>query len=154
MSEPSPHDFSPSDPAGSGTEEEALFSLLLQRHRSAMSSRIVLSSIGRTLSVAVAIYVSLSDPLSVVQVVTVGLITYLLCFVWLMESRQLSLQILGLERTMARHSGGETEDLYIESGYYFLRPNIRLLSAYEPAAWMTLITSLLIVSGILNGIGR
>ena len=135
-------------------ENNAVLAALLQRHSAAMRARTVIGAVGRSLSVALAILIALPGTLSVVQVLAGALIVCVLGGIWFGESRRLSQQIVGLEKTLARHTGGTAEDLYIESGYYFLRVRFGFVSFLEPIAWTVVNLTLLIVSAVINGIIR
>jgi hypothetical protein len=143
---------SPLDHPSSGPEDAALVSILLQRHQAALVGRLVLVSLGRLISVGIAIYISTTDRLSTTQLVASGLAAYLVTVVWIFEGRRLSMQLAGLEETLVRRADRGAADLYVESGYYFLSPRQSILSLYEPAAWWIVNASVLIVSGLLNGV--
>jgi hypothetical protein len=132
-------------------EQTALIGLLLQRHRSALGQRLVLGCLGRVIFVGIVASVAVATKLTTVEVVAASLVAILLSAFWMTEETRLSAQIVGLERTIARHVGGALEEIYIESGYFFLRSRMSIRSGTEPIAWLGVTLAVILTNALAGG---
>jgi hypothetical protein len=133
-----------------------LFGMLLQQHHTTLVERLVLSVLGRVLSLGVALYVTIPGTLTPTQVAGSALAAVLIAVGWIFETGRLGARSAGLERTIARRTDPDSEDLYIGSRYFLslgegdMRSSI--LSLYEPLLWLMLNVGLIILATFVGGI--
>lgn len=126
--------------------ESTVETFLLHRHRMFLISLIASRISFRLICLMNTVFIILVDHLSRTRLIASLGIAVLSCCLWAFEDREVIFRIRTLEEMMARRSGGEEEDFYIQSLY---RPSkyIRVESfiRLEPLFWYVFMAALILL---------
>jgi hypothetical protein len=131
-----PHEEAAWAPSRSDTEpyEEAVLTMLIQRHRALLTSQLVRHTLGRIVVIGVSVWVSATPSLSYATAIASAVIVSVFCCLWFIDARRLSMLIAAVEQAVSRRVGGRVEAIYIDARYS-RGPDVWNLARFEPIAW-------------------
>lgn len=137
-----------------GTLESVVLSVLLQEHRAAQTTLLVLDVVGRLISAGLVIYFGFAANLSVTQMLSGVLVAGMTAIFWQWGRRRAWRTIYGVEETLSRMTGGTAEQVYIESRFIAEsgRGAIDRILRFEPALWLYAIIGIVILNVVLGGL--
>jgi len=125
--------------------------MLLERHRSGVLNILVLRTFGRIVAIAMAVYVTVPLDVTSARAATAAVVSAVSCLFWLFEVQRQTLQLLRLEEILGRRTGGDPEELYIESRYYVGEASpLSWLTGYEPILWLAVVGFAIAAGSILQ----
>lgn len=117
--------------------------LLLQQHRESLVGARLVRTSSRALFLLMASVLVLVNSFSAIHLIATVSIASLLACLWYSEKRRWTSLLLKFEEVLARRSGDEWEDIYIESRFHRSEQerSHRLLT-HEPLIWAILLSIL------------
>ena len=121
-------------------DDSSVEAFLLERYRALHVRLVAVQISNRVFSLLAIAFLVLIDSLLRNRLIIVLYAAIFFTTFWFLEQRTLSLQLRGLEETLARHTGGEWEDFYIKSTYFTSEQKLwSRLFRLEPVMWLLLI---------------
>lgn len=98
-------------------DSQVVTDILLQRHRSLLSRLMTVRDLGRFLNFVVLIVLAVTS-FSLPRSVAFVLVSFFVGACWIVERRWVVAEISMIERTLAKHSGDQLEDLFIQAKFH------------------------------------
>ncbi len=125
---------------------------LIQRHQMIMVRSVALQVLNRLLCLIIAGFLVLANHPSQYQLLATTVVASLIAYLWTLEWRRLSNQLVAIEETLSRNCSEEWEDLYIKSRHFISdfsvdptqRPLLRVIRN-EPFLWLLAIVMLITI---------
>jgi len=119
--------------------------MLLQRHSAGLTASLVRVTVGRLTLATLTVWAGATSSMSTLAGVATVAAAASLTAVWFVQGRQQGSQLARLEEIISRRTGGDIEDLYIESrSNIYVREWPWFASRYEPVLWLYIVIAVVI----------
>lgn len=121
-----------------------------------MTQVLLTTFISRLVCVGIVVYVTLLTRLSVSEAIGAVAVMAITAMVWWTGNRRTMYELEEIEENIGHRIGGHAQDVFIASraGSYRYWPGFNYrLTVFESVAWVIIISTLLVVSVLINGLG-